>query len=653
MIDVRNKSNRPRLTRRAAGVLAAVAVGAVGLLIPLGQAVSASPAAVSGASPGAAARASVVDTPVTTTAGKVTLTVDPASGLTSAGATLKVTGKGFDTANGLYVAICHADGKAPASLRDCVGGAIPDSNTTTSWAHVSKTGAADPGAGAPSAGATPGSATSGGPVTAKWGDGGSFGVNLNLPPSDPASDALDCARVACALYTRPDAGAVPGQSLSVPLVYAAAPTTSPGTTTTSPTTSTPASTLPAPPASSKASVSTTPPASTSSIEVPRTVHAEIIRAPTVVAGGAQEILFAGFRAGEPVTVTLYSVPRPLPAVKADPDGVVKVGFTVPTDLEPGTHLLRVDGQTSKVTGVASFVVTAIPAKPSVSTVLSSVGPSPSTSATVASSSAPVSSAIGLPVPLSSVASSTGIAAGPVIGSPGKRLVWPWYALGILLALLAVLTAVLLQRRRNQLAAERQENDALLREAAAAEHQRVTDAIAQANANAPTSVVEPFPGPSRLGPGRPGAVQAELGQPEPGPTARGYGGPGGDGGPGGYGAPGGYAGYHPGEHGLLSGRDHPDSPGLLSGTGYRRDEGDERPTTYLPGESFTGSPPRPSPDGDDPARPRTGDSAGGEDVDQVGGPPTGTWTPDFDASADGAEDQHPEADDPSGGGRHSR
>ena len=367
----------------------------------------------------------------------------------------------------------------------------------------------------------------------------------------------------------------------------------------------------------------------------------------------QEVLFAGFAKNEPVTVTLYSAPQPLPATRADHDGVVLVDFTVPANLEPATHLLRVVGQVSKVTGIASFVVTA----PVVSSSAVVVPSTPvSTSAAPSStpvSSAPVSSAVLVPVTpsaVSSVASTTAVssATGAVVPAAGSgRAVWPWYALGALLVLLAGVVAYLLVRR-SRLAAERRENDALLADAAAAEHERNLDAIARANAEAPTAYL------GGAGPGGPPP------------------------------APGGYTGYHPGEHGLLSGRDNPDNPGLLSGTGYRALPPVEPPTTYLPDERTTQLPDGRTtqlpderttqlPDGRTTQSPgeRTtqlpGDGATTRLPDErtrpaaqppadppaddatAGGPATGTWRPDFDDEADGGDDP----DGPASGGRHSR
>jgi hypothetical protein len=151
---------------------------------------------------------------------------------------------------------------------------------------------------------------------------------------------------------------------------------------------------------------------------------------------------------------------------------------------------------------------------------------------------------------------------------------------------------MLQRRRNRLAIEQREKESLLAEGAIAEQDRAADAVARANADAPTAYIGPLPA-DRTG---------------------------------------GYTGFDPGEHGLLSGRDNPDNPGLLSGHGYREGEGGDLPTTYLPPGSGADPgadqptryvPPSPTPPGAPPAAP-TGD----------GGPQTSSWRPEFDGDDEG-------------------
>ena len=598
--------------RRAAAALAGALVSAVGLLVGLGQ---------SAADAGLPARSVVAAAAPATTASPagVSLTVNPASGLTPTGGTIQVIGSGFKTTRGLYVAICRADGKAPGSLTDCVGGAIPDANTSTSWGHVTADGTQP---------------TGGGPVPAKWVDGGKFAVKLTLPPSGAASDALDCSKVACAVYTTPDAGKDRTQQLSVALTYqsVAGSSVSHSSVTNSSVSnlsvlnsSVASSSIGGSAGSASSAVSSSPASSaqvptasssplssaqvvTSTIRsVATTVPPKFVRADPVAVGASQEVLFAGFAKGETVTVTLYSAPRSLPATKADPDGIVKIDFKIPADLAVGTHLLRVVGQTSKVTGTASFQVAAAAvlgtpvttsSAPPSSTVsgagavgtvgtVGTVGASPGAS-TGASASRPA----GAPVPAPPIAPSAPVssAAVPVsaASSSGSRPAWPWYLLGLALLLLIGLAALLLRRRSNRMATEMRDQEWLFEERAVAEHQA-------ADADAPTTYLDPLP--FRQAPG--------------------------------------YTGFHPGEHGLLSGRENPDNPGLLAGHGYRQgDAVGDPPATYVPpvpgstnDRGATGDSPTTviPPDGR-PAPP----AEAGDGVD----PRTSSGRPDFDDEAEG-------------------
>lgn len=621
-----------QVRRRLAVALAATAVLAAGLLIVREQ----TAAAVAPHLPAAARAAAAAPAPATTSnAGGAKLVVDPANGLPSTGGSLAVSGSGFSTTAGLYVAICHADGKAPASLKDCVGGAIPDSNSSSSWAHVTANGAPP---------------ATGGPVAATWAAGGAFSVHLTLPASNTASDALDCSKVVCAVYTRPDKGGDKSQELSIPLTFQAPPatttaaTTTPTTTTQPPsrtrttttssttTTSTSTSSSSSSASSTKSTVSSTT-APSSTVRTATTVRPKLIQSDPVAVGAVQEVLFGGFDKGETVLVTLYSAPRKLPAVTADQDGIVTVRFTVPADLPVSAHLLQVVGQTSKVTGVASFEVMAAPVVSSA--VISSSAPVSTTAASVPVSSAPVASSAVAPVvpptfSSSAPASSPAAPVPPAPASSGSKPVWPWYLLGLIVLLAIGFALWALQRRRDRLAAELREKDRLLAEGAAAEQDRAAGAIARANADAPTDYI--------------------------GPRATGR--------------SDGYTGFDPGEHGLLSGRDNPDNPGLLSGHGYRQGDTAEPLTTYLPPQQpSVDQPTRYAPPPAHPldSGPAVGSAPGADSGTGVdSGPHTSTWRPDFDDGDDGDHDRpdgdrpdgdRPDGDRPDGGrpdgGRHSR
>ena len=68
----------------------------------------------------------------------------------------------------------------------------------------------------------------------------------------------------------------------------------------------------------------------------------------------------GFAPGEPVTATVHSTPVDLGTYAADAHGSVTIHFTVPSDLEPGTHALVLTGLTSGHVDGAVFVVNQAP-----------------------------------------------------------------------------------------------------------------------------------------------------------------------------------------------------------------------------------------------------------------------------------------------------
>ncbi len=366
------------------------------------------------------------------------------------------------------------------------------------------------------------------------------------------------------MFTVPDAQTSDtSQDLLVPLTYQAVVTP---TTTATPTTTSSKT------AASSSPTTTSQQAVTSTVAgAGTTVQPKAIGSPSVAAGGRQQVLFAGFAKNEPVAVTLYSEPIKLPNTTADADGIVTIVFTVPVTLPPGTHLLTAVGQTSKVTGVATFQVTA-PVVASAST------PSSAPSST-AVTSAPASSALVAPLPsasataASSVAPSSSSTAIIVVKKSNPRPVWPWYVLAVVLLLWVALAVYLVQRRRKRLVAENREKERILAQAAAAEQQRAADALAVANSDAPTSYIGP---PPTAGPDE-------------------------------------YLGYHPGEHGLLSGRDHPDNPEMMSGRGEQPSSAAEGPTAGGPPASSTAPQPAVSP-----ADPSPGSTpAASSDVDGPG------------------------------------
>ena len=121
-------------------------------------------------------------------------------------ATIKVAGAGFDTDHGLYVAVCAGSGGAP-DLSKCVGGAIPDDNTTQRLgAHHH------------------GRHRTGG-VLASWQPNGSFTVTLALPSA--TAGTVNCVTSKCSLYTASDDDSIHTEDNAVPVTFAAPPTSRP------------------------------------------------------------------------------------------------------------------------------------------------------------------------------------------------------------------------------------------------------------------------------------------------------------------------------------------------------------------------------------------------------------------------------------------
>jgi hypothetical protein len=416
--------------RFAAAVLAVLTTGVAAIVVVLAPAQAAVP--VIWTAPVVATAQAAAQTPVTTTNGTRTLTVDPTTDLPANKATIKVQGKGFDTDHGLYVAVCADDSGAPEDLTTCVGGAIPAANSTTAWAHITADGQGPGG------------------VKAAWGAGGSFSVSLVLPLVTEGD--VNCVTGGCSLYTASDDDTVRTEDNAVALTFAA-------------------------PASSS-SASSAPPT------VPSTAIPQSIGSPTIVAGGTQKVIFSGFRAGEQVNLTLFSAPITLSPVTADSTGVAQVDFVVPADFAAGTHRLEAIGAQSGTVGVASFQVTAPPVTPT-PTPTPSPTPSPSSSASSESSSAPASSsAASSSAPASSAvtSSSSTAAAG---GDSGNSLWWLWLIIAIVV-IAGIVTGIVVYRRRQQ--EQRELDEKGIADAALKEQQAAATAIP--GADAPTVFLPP-------------------------------------------------------------------------------------------------------------------------------------------------------------------
>ncbi|MFF1679267.1 immunoglobulin I-set domain protein [Streptomyces sp. NPDC058256] len=163
----RDDRTRPRFRRSAAllGAVALVAAGAVAVTV------------------GSAAQAA--DTPKTAL-GKdgQKLSVSASANLDPDGEELRVTGSGYDEDKGIYVAVCkdNGDNRVPTP---CLGGADQTGGSGSSiW--IIPRDASDEGAGG---------------VAIRWGEGGTFDVELSAKAKD---SGLDCLQVACSVVTRVD-----------------------------------------------------------------------------------------------------------------------------------------------------------------------------------------------------------------------------------------------------------------------------------------------------------------------------------------------------------------------------------------------------------------------------------------------------------------
>ncbi|MFI6039880.1 immunoglobulin I-set domain protein [Streptomyces sp. NPDC051315] len=173
---------RPRRTPALLGAAALVAAAATAVTV------------------GPAAQAA--DTP-RTALGKAgqTLTVSASAHLDPDGEKLRVTGAGYDDTKGIYVAVCkdNGDDRVPTP---CLGGA-DQSGSSGASAWIIPKDASDEGAGS---------------VAVRWGEGGTFDVDLTVEAED---GGLDCLQVACSVVTRVDHNAAGdrSQDVRIPLTF--------------------------------------------------------------------------------------------------------------------------------------------------------------------------------------------------------------------------------------------------------------------------------------------------------------------------------------------------------------------------------------------------------------------------------------------------
>lgn len=162
----------------------------------------------------ATATASPADSATSATDGTRTLTVSQTVDLDEAGATVVVTGTGFDVTQGIYVALCvvQPEGQQPSP---CGGGADRE------------------GDGGASAWISSNAPSYGDGLTLPYGDGGSFMVEVTIRPTIDAAN--DCRAVACAIVTKNDHTALSNRSqdLIIPVTFTGeAPDTTAATTST-------------------------------------------------------------------------------------------------------------------------------------------------------------------------------------------------------------------------------------------------------------------------------------------------------------------------------------------------------------------------------------------------------------------------------------
>jgi len=142
------------------------------------------------------------------------LTVSKTAGLNPAGETVTISGSGYDTNKGIYVAFC-VDTGAGNVPSPCGGGA--DTSGTSGASHWISSNPPSYGEG----------------LAEPYGAGGSFRVTLRITP---VIGTVDCRTVKCAVVTRADHTRTSDrtQDVRVRVTFAGAAAPAPGRTTTKP-----------------------------------------------------------------------------------------------------------------------------------------------------------------------------------------------------------------------------------------------------------------------------------------------------------------------------------------------------------------------------------------------------------------------------------
>ncbi|MEU1807485.1 hypothetical protein [Micromonospora aurantiaca (nom. illeg.)] len=174
--------------------------------------------------------AAVVATPAPAHAGTATgsggqkLTVTPSAGLSRSGATVSVSGRGYDVGKGIYVAYCVDNG--PGVLPTPCGGGADTTGSLGASHWISS---------------NPPSYAEG--LTKPYGPGGSFSVTIKVTPT---IGDVDCTVRRCAVVTRADhtRAADRSQDVRVPITFAAGATSAPPKAGPAPQATTPAAAAP-------------------------------------------------------------------------------------------------------------------------------------------------------------------------------------------------------------------------------------------------------------------------------------------------------------------------------------------------------------------------------------------------------------------------
>lgn len=234
------------------------------------------------------------------------MTVSPTRDLDPAGATVRVTGEGYDTTIGIYVGLCVDNGPSVAPS-PCIGG-VDMGGTGGASAWISSNpppygvGLAQP-----------------------FGTGGTFDVTLTVPSSDEFTDCLDGV-TRCVISTRGDhtTGNERSADVKVAVTFAGQETEVPE-----------------------------PQVTEGTISLDRT---EVEPGGTVVVSGT------GFAPGEQVQVWLLSEPQLIGLVAADSQGAVQANVVIPLTTPPGVHHIELRGMSSGMV-VRSAAITVAAAAP--------------------------------------------------------------------------------------------------------------------------------------------------------------------------------------------------------------------------------------------------------------------------------------------------